>query len=405
MIKLERDIKEYFATAVVKYFVDSDSFPNLNFSFDEEEKKDDFFNMYFDNTLTKNKAYKSLNESGEYQIRIRNFDSFFDKLKTYCEKELELSLNVGNYRQTYNFVVEIIANIFLRATVDDFNDIDLFLDKQIEMLNINELSDFLVEQEFGNINFLDDLVLSAKLRDAYVFDENSLEMVMRLTDRETDEVIELPLVRFGIYNKDEKRICSIGSIQNKFLSDDSKINAGKKEIISQISRKDRWGMESKKIISLLTFMFIMNKYNINDFEIHGLNILDYRYHELLSEYKKKIFEEYYPVGNGVPTDEIDYFCYMKDKKELERYYQKEETIVELKTTKLFEFVYNVLQYYLDNSKITSFPFEADSNFHFNVPSLNISNINGNAATELFEKINNYNLVFDDTNNINMKKNI
>ncbi len=96
----------------------------------------------------------------------------------------------------------------------------------------------------------------------------------------------LPVIRYGIYEKNGKKICHIGSIQNKNFTDSidnhllepiknarSSFNKGKLRKENYLEK-----VEPLKLLSLSIFVNFLNKEGITEIEAPGMLVLDYDYH-------------------------------------------------------------------------------------------------------------------------------
>ena len=92
------------------------------------------------------------------------------------------------------------------------------------------------ETYLGKLDFLDNNIICIKNGIARTWDETSREIEITIYDKKYYNNAKLfdrphytlPVIRYGIYEKDGKKICYIGSIQNK--SDDYKESDLKKKV-------------------------------------------------------------------------------------------------------------------------------------------------------------------------------
>lgn len=309
-------------------------------------------------------------------IFVKDYKIFFDLLKQYCNKYIQLrKLD----RFSKEDILDALRNIWLRAVSEDFNNVEAFLQKQVQMAEYKEDKRFRTEQEVEGIPFLEYQYLTIKSQPAQSYDENSLEFIFRLYD-DAQHSIELPRIRYGIIEINGKKFCNIGSIQDKQRKRDKKLEKNRYKINSNID-SDCLNVEPKNVISLILFISLMESMGIKYFQFSGLSILDYDYHELLSDVYMEKFKKLFPEDQQ-PRD-IEY--YEKCLKERDRYYQQQDRILEQKTTGLYNLVNRVLKHFT-NGEIIAFPFDADSHLTITIPDISKDCINGTATEQLYSTV-------------------
>lgn len=204
----------------------------------------------------------------------------------------------------------------------------------------------------------------------------------------------LSLIRYGIYEKDGKKVCYIGSVQSKSqsLADkelyerqdiNKKLNRKKYKVNSEVPEEYKHKVESKSILALSLFIDILNKEGITEIEIPCMYVLDYEYHEKIS---KKLLEDFNKNWTK-DRKKRSPLMYREKTYYLERNYNKQDLISEIKTEGMIRKFERVLYHY-PNGKIKSYPGEVDSFFHFSIPVVKCEKeIKGDILIELYRLIN------------------
>ena len=228
---------------------------------------------------------------------------------------------------------------------------------------------------------------------ARTWDENSREMEITIYDKKYYEKQELfhrphytlPTIRYGIYERNGKKVCSIGSIQDKSDSYQKtdlskKVNRKKYKANEGVPAEDVQQVEPKHILSLSIFINLLNKEGITEIEVPSLYVLDYDYHtkrneQILKDFKKEWSEEKIKKYPEEYKRCLHYF---------NKAYNKQDIISEIKIERILLTFRRVLQHYT-NSSIISYPGDADSFMHLRIPIIKSKNdINGSIFQELYK---------------------
>ena len=399
------NVSREFITQTLYKILFSEEVPNFRFVFMEDEaidfiekvlkdysKKYDFYQKESQKIL---QTLKQKNENAKLPVMIvNNYRQFFELLRQFYEKDIELyflrSEMSGLQRYEKDNCFELI---WLRATPDDFNHPEEFLRKQVEMINDNTFEKYDKETCLGKMSFLDNHILCVKNGIARPWDENSREIEITIYDKKYYDNKELfyrthytlPVIRYGIFEENGNKVCSIGSIQDKMDSYE-KNNLGKKverakyRVNAGVPEEDTYKVEPKMLLSLSIFINMLHKEGINEIEVPSLYVLDYDYHirrnsQILSTFKEKWTEEEIKEHPEKYKKAKDYF---------ERTYKKEDLISEIKTERLLRIFKRLLHHY-PNGHIFSYPGDADSFMHLRIPSVESEeDINGKIFKELYK---------------------
>lgn len=407
-----KNVTEKFITDTMYKLIFDKTLPNFNFDFRESEainfveyilkRYSTKFNFYHKESsqILEHISSKDFNNENPVMI-IHNYQDFFELLRQYYEQDIELYFQrtgysvLPCYEQTNCF-----EQIWLRATPEDFADPEQFLRKGISLLKDHTLDKYNKETCIGKLSRFDDNPIFVQNKVARTWDENSKEFQITIYDKRHYNNMKLfnrphyslPVIRYGIYEKNGKKICHIGSIQDKKFSDLTDenlrkyINESRKCFNKGKLRSENFieKVEPEKLLSLGIFIDILNKEGVYEIETPGMLVLDYDYHTKRGELAKANFDiEWNEYKKKKCPD-----TYQRDLKYLSMNYNMQDTISEIKTERLIYTVKRLLSHY-PNGKINSFPGDVDSFLRLTIPSIKQkSDINGTILQEIFSLVNN-----------------
>ena len=159
---------------------------------------------------------------------IRDYKAFFEGLTNVCEQNVH-----QHFKRTKNSSfpwyerTNCMEEVWLRMAPEDFNDPEIFLRLQVQMVKDTTFNKYDNETCLGQSKMLGDNYICIQNKVARTWDEASQEMEITIYDkehyhRENKRYIpkyKLPVVRYGIYEKDGEKICRIFSIQTKDTED------------------------------------------------------------------------------------------------------------------------------------------------------------------------------------------
>lgn len=415
------NVTREFITNTLYKILFSDELPNFKFDFREDEAitfiektLQDYRNQFRDESFIKKLEDKhkrivqaikqKFNDNITQPVMIiSNYKKFFELLRQFYERDIELYFL--RTKMTGFPVYEkdnCFEQIWLRATPDDFNNPEEFLRKQVDMIRDRTFEKYDKETYLGKLAFLDDNIICIKNGIARTWDENSREFKITIYDKEYYSNMELfdrphytlPVIRYGIYEKAGKKVCYIGSIQseNKSLADkeldekqyiNKKVNRKKYKVNAGVPEEYKDKVEPKSILALSLFVDILNKEGITDIEIPCMYVLDYEYHEkrsrkLLEDFNKEWTESRKARSPLIYQEEANY---------VEHNYDKQDLISEIKTEGIVRKFERILYHY-SNGIIESYPGDADSFLHINIPIMKSEDgIKGEILIEIYRLIN------------------
>lgn len=400
------NVTREFITETLYKILFSEDLPNFRIEFREKEaieyietilkKYTEKYGFYKQNSQKILQSIKKENnENTETPIMIvNNYKKFFELLRQFYEKDIELYFlrtempGFPRYEKDNFF-----EQIWLRATPDDFNNPEEFLEKQVKMINDTTFEKYDEEVCLGKIDFLNNNVLCVKNSIARTWDENSRQIELTIYDKNYYDNKEffkrqqynLPVIRYGIYEKNGKKVCCIGSIQDKhYIYEQSKldkrINRKRYKVNEGIATEDTCKVEPKNIIALSIFINLLHKEDITEIEVPSLYVLDYEYHTKRNKVMLEDFEKEWTGQKIKRYPEV----YQKALYHFKRNYQKQDLISEIKTERMILTFRRLLQHYPEGS-IKSYPWDIDSYMHLDIPMVkNENDINGSILQELYK---------------------
>lgn len=399
----------------------SDEIPNLKFDFREKEAIEfientmiQYAKSFRDNEyeekikarlkkiLEKLKQKTNKNEKTPVMI-IKDYKKFFEYLRQAYERHIELYFqrrkdSTGFNRWEKNNFFELI---WLRATPQDFNNPEEFLKKQAEMMKDTTFQKYDEETYLGKLESLNNHIVCIKNGIARTWDENFRQMEITIYDKQYYDNKELwnrphytlPVIRYGIYEKENRKICSIGSIQDKNnnMIEDSlrkKIDRQKYKINKGISEEYTYKVEPKNIIALSIFINLLHIEGITDIEVPSMYVLDYEYHTKRNKYLLKEFKQEWTKEDLWERQKRERYPeqYKEAYKSFLKTFRKQDLISEIKTERQLLTVRRLIKHY-PKANITAYPEEIDNYMHIRIPVVeNESQINGEILKEFYNLV-------------------
>ena len=399
------NVTREFVTETLYKMIFGEKLPNFLFEFREPkamEFVESLLNQQVENYdfyAEKNKKLidklkSKTDENSELPVMIVNdYEQFFENLRQFYAGYIELYFKECP-GMTFNRdeKEKCLEQIWLRATPDDFNNPEEFLRKQAMMISDTTFEKYDNEVELGPVDFFDGNILCIKNGIAGIWDENSRQIEIKIYNKEkktsNGEVLkaspyELPVIRYGIYEKDGKKICMINSIQDKRYGFDrskfeKKLERKKYKVNQDVLEEDTEKVEPKNLMALSIFMNMLAREGITDIEVPSMYVLDYEYHVRRNPQILKQFQENWSSERRKKS-----LSYPIAKYHFDRTYQKEDVISEIKTERLLLTFRRLLQHY-PNGTLVSYPGEVDSFMHLNIPVVRSEHeLNGDAFKALY----------------------
>ena len=212
-----KEVVELFANKAIYDLMNESETPKINIVF-----KNDAFNLFYEvmhnphqieNAWTPDISEKDIdllrnqNDKNCPTIYVKDHIKFFKYLTDIINNNVVLHDKYNDYRSARAFTIKFLRRIWLRMGPNDFNNVEEFLERQLEFVKNDIFYNFkneLVIHDFYNYN------VTAKSTTTYSWDEASLEIKFKIYDQDNTSYHSLPHVYYGIEND----TCYIYAIQN-----------------------------------------------------------------------------------------------------------------------------------------------------------------------------------------------
>ncbi len=406
------NVSREFITETLYKILFSNKLPNFRFYFREEEAIQFIENVlrkYVDNYVwRKEKSYKILEKirqgsngnSEEPVMVVSDYKLFFEYLRQIYEKDIELFFQRTEMTGFCRYEKDnLFEQIWLRLTPNDFNNAEEFLRKQAQMIKDRTLKKYDQETYLGSMQCLNNHIVCIKNGIARTWDENFREIQIKIYDKEyyNDKecfyrpYYKLPVIRYGIYQKNGKKICRIGSIQDKNIYREEneeennlrkRIDRQKYRVNKDISEEDISKVEPKNVIALSIFINLIQREGITDIEVPSMYSLDHEYHRKGNKTMLEQFKKRWPKERRKKQQ----ISYQREYKLFLRGFRKEDLISEIKTERLLLTFRRILNHY-PKGNVTAYPEEVDNYMHIQIPIVkDSSEIKGDILKEFYNLV-------------------
>ncbi len=335
-----RELVELFLTESIQDIKSERETPNINFKFDE-----DGFTLFYDifenpfvkeGHWTPNASQKDIdfvrynNDDDVPTIYISDSIIFFEYLENIINSMIELNAEYKIKSSARSMALNILRRIWLRLGIEDISNIESFLDKQLQFTK-NRLLDTYKEELVGSLHGYE-VFMRTYVNPTWA--ETTRCMVF--TIKGNDSTYELPNV---LYDIDDNGICYIYAVQSSKEEKNKKIERELYKINKNIESPN---VHPSKVYSMLFFINELKKKGITKVRIPSMQILSYRYHELLGAKAKKDLEKAQIQFERYPDETVVQRKYKSAKEWYEATYEKQDKISYLKTVELINLAYRML---------------------------------------------------------------
>ena len=348
------NIRKFFVNEIASNFMDPEySVPYIPFAFDEK---------------TLEELYSYLNKNN--QIKYENGKKYLDYLKTIKEKQDEgidgLYVPIHDSKEFFNLLEELskksklLTYLWLRMGVDDTENVEKFLKRQISFLkNYSVLIPYKEILSLGEHR-----VLAYRIDTNREYYEADRHITFMIRDSSQDiyegsNDYEFPAIFFGFTKENNKATCYIYGIQNLSSFRDKNIKDDLQHVRKRLRNKY---VSADFLIGLSLFLDFLYNLNVVDVVIPTLQVFNYQYHKQLSNSISDFFDSYSEedkikleklYAQGDRSDKV--LDYIHTKKQVERFVNKEDLISYNKTERFVQMFYE-LQHLFNSFDIISTPF-------------------------------------------------
>lgn len=337
-----RELIELFLNTSIHEIKSEYETPNLNFKFGKdgiELFRDIVANPFIkDDAWTPNAEEKDItflcshSEDDAPTIFINDSVTFFKCLTDIINEYIELYYQYNEKKSARGLAMQILRRIWLRMGIEDMSNVNEFLKKQLEFIR-NRTFD---KHTTDKIGLLGKYEVWMKVDINRTWDETTRSMIFTLYGDESE--YELPHVLFDI---DDNQTCYIYGVQSSKRAKDKAIERKLYVINKNI---DNPNVHPSKVYALLFFIQQLKKNGITKIKIPSMQVLSYRYHELLSEQAENYLEQMQKRITAFPNNRIVQRKYNQAKQWYDRVHYKQDIISYLKTEELINLIYRILEH-------------------------------------------------------------
>ena len=300
-------------------------------------------------------------------INIHNTVKFFelltDIINSWHDKK---NKHWGSYGHRALFI-QNIKRLFLRMSPNDMLNIESFLQRELSFIQDKTFDEYIGKNTI--ISEYEGYILKTALEEAPSWCETTNKMTFFLTN-DNNEFHTLPSIYFGITEEYGEQVCYIYAIQNeRHRAENKRIQRTLYKLNKGIENPD---VNPASILVLQTFINMLKEKGITDIKVPCLQVLSYRYHEILSDTTKRDFEKNYS------PEQLEYInnlnSYDRERK-LEEYewqklwyshvVDKQDFISYTKTEGLFK-IFRRVQDQFSSIELLNTPFIEDENLNIRI---------------------------------------
>ena len=348
-----KDLVEVFFGTSIYDIKEEKETPNINFIFNDnynllnELVNDPEFHLHrlYPDDL---EYYKSHLDDDCITVEVHDINLFFELLNELLTETILLFADYDDEVIVRETAIYLLRRIWLRMGPTDIENIESFLQKQIEFTRNRKLDSH--NQEL--VNTYEGLDVYMKTRAGEMWDETTRNMTFTIKDNKKS--YELPHI---LYDIDDSDTCYIYGVQSSQGEKDKHIERKLYKLNKGIENPN---VHPSKVCSLLLFIEELRKNNISKIVVPGIQVLSYRYHELLSQASKINLEEAIEVAKRNPKDRFfkERVEYLRDW--YNRVYEKQDIISYLKTEELYNLLYRITEHNPDFIILNDVMIEGDS---------------------------------------------
>lgn len=350
---IQDEVVAVFLNYTIRQIKKEEEIPNINFVFKEKDYE------IFDKAIKRNLLYipgvskkdidylKKHSSDNCLSININNGELFFKNLTELINKTIELFNEYGDYFMLLESVEYLMRRIWLRMGINDIENVEQFLEKQVEFTSNRTLDN----QKLKTIKTSDNHEIKMKTILNELWDETTRRMVFTITNGK--EYYDLPTI---LYDIDNEGTCYIYGVQNEKGEKNKKIERTLYKLNKGIENPN---VHPGKVYALLLFIEQLKEKNITNIKVPSLQILSYPYHEIISEGTKETYKKIKKEYEERPDayNKNRYFGY---KEWYDHAYNKQDKISYLKTEELINLFYRILEHDSDLEILNEVGIQGDS---------------------------------------------
>jgi len=345
-------LAELFFSIVFRNIKDEHVVPNLNFKFQDYGSLDKFFvddPAFLYHAYQRDIAYlKKHNDDDCLSIYIENSPRFFTYLLKILNEQMKLLYEYNIKTLPIQTAIDLMRYIWLRMGINDVENIDEFLDKQLQFIK-NRTFD---TEEPIPVDTFEGYPVTMKTKYGDLYDEATRRMVFTIGDDYNN--YELPHI---LYDIDDDNTCYIYGVQCNDKDKDKHIERKLYQLNKGIEEPN---VHPSKVCSLLLFIKQLRSKGITKIIVPGMQVLNYRYHELLSDDAEKRLEKAKILAKNNPNDIFlqNRVGYVQNW--YNHVHNNQDKISYLKTEELYNLIYRITKHLSDIKIINDVGIQGDS---------------------------------------------
>lgn len=231
------NVTREFITSALPNILFKDDYPNFNFKFLEPEAIEFIDKVWLRYLKSSNSEYL-YNKYKKVMNTLKNVDDnpndlpimvisdyhrFFINLRKFYKNGIDAYFKRTKF-QTFTRIEKdnLLEQIWIRCTPEDFNNPERFLEIQNESIQNELFEDYRNEICLGTSLLFKNNILCFKVIESAPYNESTKEINIKLYNKDDylnnakfKKYYKLASVRFNIYQDNGKYVCEIGSIQSE----------------------------------------------------------------------------------------------------------------------------------------------------------------------------------------------
>ena len=217
-------------------------------------------------------------------IFIKNHENFFKLLTDIINEQVDLNSIYHEDSSARRIALLLMRRIWLRMGENDFENVEHFLQKQLDFLKNREFDDSPYQEKYLKNYMGHDITYGIEKCETWC--ETSRRMHFRIYD--SNKYHDLPNIYYDIREEDNQKVCYIYAVQmpqqrTRIKSIERKLYKLNEGILSS-------KVHPNFVMAMNLFCEMLESKNITHIKVPLSQVLDYRYHVLLSKKVKQDFE-------------------------------------------------------------------------------------------------------------------
>lgn len=292
-----QELVELFVSVTVPDIMDEYEVPRVNFIFSDEAiswlrnllknpfKKEGYDTQNMTEDDINRLCRENQNDSNCPTIVVKDYKLFFQLLTDIVNEQIDLYFEYRKGMGARRAALLLLRRLWLRMNVEDFNDVELFLEKQLEFLKNREFDNPFDENSLG---IFDRYFVFYGVELCETWCESTRRMYFRIYDG-LEEHHDLPNVYYDICEENGEKVCYVSAVQCQKY--DKRIKSIERKLYKLNKNIPDSKVHPNFLMAMKLFYEVLRKYNISHIKVPIIQVLSYRYHELLSEQEREIFEK------------------------------------------------------------------------------------------------------------------